>query len=214
VHALRLTALDRDDPHASAFLPGTVPAVHDFAPAPAGPATGIPTPSSSRRTSDAVAPGATVFDPAQAGVYSYDPLAGGAGAHGGLPSPSSSIGVRSPPTRGAAPPPPPARCGCPARPADAVTGYHGAWTPPATLSAWDSSWSAGQVRREECRRTCWAAVMMAARYAGRCAVFEEEPMELALLESGNVSPCFFFPPMIVCLLVFAADCAPLPRRVP
>jgi hypothetical protein len=51
---------------------------------------------------------------------------------------------------------------------------------------WDSSWSAVEIRDEECRRLCWSALSIVASYTAQCAAFNREPPTLFLSNPRNV----------------------------
>jgi hypothetical protein len=51
---------------------------------------------------------------------------------------------------------------------------------------WDSTWSASEVRKEECRRLCWSALNLVTSYTSQCALFNREPPDLFLSDPANV----------------------------
>lgn len=53
---------------------------------------------------------------------------------------------------------------------------------------WDPSWSAAEVRKEECRRLCWSALNLVAGYTSQCSAFNTEPPDLFLSDPANVRP--------------------------
>jgi hypothetical protein len=129
--------------------------------------------------------------PAQSAFDSGSPHTGGlafATAHGVAQSassfgssPSSSTDVNSPAFNTAA------RCTC-SRTANFGTPAWQGWE----LTA---GWTPNQIRREEARRTVWAALGLAAAHAVRCVVFDMEVHSLGIFEPGNVSHfCLFFTP--------------------
>ena len=58
---------------------------------------------------------------------------------------------------------------------------------------WDEQASLQERRKEECRRISWAALNLIANYTAQRVAFHQEPMELNLMESSNVST-----PLVAC----------------
>lgn len=60
------------------------------------------------------------------------------------------------------------------------------------VPAWDSSWSPSDIRKEETRRLCWSALMLAANHTSSCASSypQRKPLDLFLINSANVR--FYF----------------------
>jgi hypothetical protein len=115
-------------------------------------------------------PAQSTFDPSSPyGVQLFNNVAPSVSSHD---SPNSSTGVRSPVSRATQ------RCTC-ARPA--VVGA-------PSWEGWDAAgWTSPQIRREEARRTVWAALGLAASHAVRCVVFDTDVHPLSIFEPGNVS---------------------------
>ena len=51
---------------------------------------------------------------------------------------------------------------------------------------WDNNASDTDIRKEECRRLCWAALTLVSSYTAQCSAFHMEPVELSLAEPSNV----------------------------
>ena len=62
--------------------------------------------------------------------------------------------------------------------------YSSTWSyaPP-----WDSSWSANELYKEECRRLCWSALTLVASHSSQLATFDKEPSQFFLADPGNAS---------------------------
>ncbi|ETW81210.1 hypothetical protein HETIRDRAFT_245172, partial [Heterobasidion irregulare TC 32-1] len=60
------------------------------------------------------------------------------------------------------------------------------------VPAWDSSWSPSDIRKEETRRLCWSALMLAANHTSSCASSypQRKPLDLFLINSANFKLLF------------------------
>lgn len=93
--------------------------------------------------------------------------------------PMSKDGVRSPHSL-------PRKCTCipiPPNSSIATDHFSSSWsfTPP-----WDPSWSTEEMHKEACRRICWSALNLVARYTSHCIAFQKEPTDLFLTDPSNV----------------------------
>ncbi|KAG0700822.1 hypothetical protein DFH29DRAFT_602797 [Suillus ampliporus] len=92
--------------------------------------------------------------------------------------PMSKDGVRSPHSI-------PRKCDCiplPPNPSIATDQFSSSWsfTPP-----WDPSWTPEEIHKETCRRLCWSALNLVARYTSHCIAFQKEPTDLFLTDPSN-----------------------------
>jgi hypothetical protein len=55
---------------------------------------------------------------------------------------------------------------------------------------WDSSWTAVEIRDEECRRLCWSALSIVASYTSQCVAFNRDPPNLFLSNPKNYAILF------------------------
>ncbi|KAJ7762935.1 hypothetical protein B0H16DRAFT_1311418 [Mycena metata] len=60
---------------------------------------------------------------------------------------------------------------------------------------WDPTWTANEVRNEECRRLCWSALSLATSYLIQCAAFDREMPVLEL--SNPASYAILFPGEVI-----------------
>ncbi|KAG6898966.1 hypothetical protein C0993_002144 [Termitomyces sp. T159_Od127] len=79
------------------------------------------------------------------------------------------------------------KCGC--IPADAAQAPD-AYTLWSYIPAWDARWTEEEVRDEECRRLCWAALSLVCNYVSQCVAFDREPPELFILDCANYAILF------------------------
>ncbi|KAJ7025786.1 hypothetical protein C8F04DRAFT_1127074 [Mycena alexandri] len=66
------------------------------------------------------------------------------------------------------------------------------WSSPLR---WDPTWTANEVRNEECRRLCWSALSLATSYLIQCAAFDREMPVLEL--SNPASYAILFPGEVI-----------------
>lgn len=82
----------------------------------------------------------------------------------------------------------PRKCDCIPLPNSSIATeqFSSSWsfTPP-----WDPSWTPEEMHKESCRRLCWSALNLVARYTSHCIAFQKEPSDLFLTDPSNV--CFF-----------------------
>jgi len=98
--------------------------------------------------------------------------------------PMPKDGIRSPHSL-------PHKCDCipiPANSSIATDQFSSSWsfTPP-----WDPSWTPEEMHKEACRRICWSALNLVARYTSHCIAFQKEPTDLFLTDPSNVCISFF-----------------------
>ncbi|KAG1751431.1 uncharacterized protein EDB91DRAFT_1105483 [Suillus paluster] len=79
----------------------------------------------------------------------------------------------------------PRKCDCiplPPNPSIATDQFSSSWsfTPP-----WDPSWTPEEMHKETCRRLCWSALNLVARYTSHCIAFQKEPTDLFLTDPSN-----------------------------
>lgn len=79
------------------------------------------------------------------------------------------------------------KCDCipiPPNSSIATDHFSSSWsfTPP-----WDPSWTPEEMHKEACRRICWSALNLVARYTSHCIAFQKEPSDLFLTDPSNVS---------------------------
>lgn len=76
----------------------------------------------------------------------------------------------------------------------------------ATTPRWDPSWSPADIRKESCRRLCWAAISLAAGHVSYATANGSHIPELFISDPGNVRvhfSCFtFLYPFVVCSSFF------------
>lgn len=81
------------------------------------------------------------------------------------------------------------RCYCapPVHSPELDIGLSGRLSPNWSSSiSWDPNWNTEEIRREETRRLCWAALSLAAAHTTHCAAFHREPLDLFISRPENV----------------------------
>ncbi|KAG6896006.1 hypothetical protein C0992_010937 [Termitomyces sp. T32_za158] len=79
------------------------------------------------------------------------------------------------------------KCGCIPADATQTPDAYSSWT---YIPAWDARWTAREMRNEECRRLCWAALSLVCNYVSQCVAFDREPPELFILDCANYAILF------------------------
>ncbi|KAF5345467.1 hypothetical protein D9758_013622 [Tetrapyrgos nigripes] len=74
------------------------------------------------------------------------------------------------------------KCSCLPPDATLPPDPHTSWSYPVP---WDPSWSSLHIRDEECRRVCWSAAGLIAKYTAQCAAFNTELPDFFLTDPGN-----------------------------
>ncbi|OJA20523.1 hypothetical protein AZE42_01595 [Rhizopogon vesiculosus] len=76
------------------------------------------------------------------------------------------------------------KCDCIPIPPNSIATDHfsSSWsfTPP-----WDPSWTPEEMHKEACRRICWSALNLVARYTSHCIASQKEPSDLFLTDPSN-----------------------------
>ncbi|KAG1812086.1 uncharacterized protein BJ212DRAFT_1371289 [Suillus subaureus] len=78
----------------------------------------------------------------------------------------------------------PRKCDCIPLPNSSIATeqFSSSWS--STLP-WDPSWTPEEMHKESCRRLCWSALNLVARYTSHCIAFQKEPSDLFLTDPSN-----------------------------
>ncbi|KAF8149340.1 hypothetical protein B0H34DRAFT_733344 [Crassisporium funariophilum] len=80
------------------------------------------------------------------------------------------------------------KCSC--LPPDAIEPPDPYTTSRPYILPWDSTWNQDEIRDEEIRRLCWAALSLVSEYVAQCEAFNEQPPRFFLCDPSNFGILF------------------------
>ncbi|KAI0319632.1 hypothetical protein OF83DRAFT_1054671 [Amylostereum chailletii] len=166
LRTLALTYLDVDNPQASGYARHAVPSVSPIQPAYSSTqnyyGTGVNNPPAQSHHPFSQ----MTFSPAH--TLAHHPLTSDAHAR-----------------------PPATECGCDSLSLGRVHPDAAEQTPLwVATPAWNYEWTEGDIRKEECRRLCWSATMLAAGYSSYFAAIGGKPLDLFIIDPANFNLLF------------------------